>query len=164
MLAGVKHLPMHHPYSYPTLLAAGPAEAPAGRATTPPEAPPPTVALATTRHRRLTRAAASTATKLLPLVALLDAIQPQVAQESVFQTRRKKIRQHWEVVYAELHTERPRRQALTHAFQTLADLVLEETRDISKDELKQAAKEVVLATLKNAPALINVAHQARLLA
>jgi hypothetical protein len=40
---------------------------------------------------------------------------------------------------------------------------LEETRDISKDELKQAAKEVVLATLKNAPALLNVAHQARLL-
>ena len=51
-----------------------------------------------------------------------------------------------------------------HAFQALAELVQEETRDISKDELKQAAREMVLATLQNAPALINLAHQARLLA
>lgn len=116
------------------------------------------------RHERLTEAVATTATRLLPLIALLDAIQPQVGQESVFRARRKKIKQHWLLVYAELHTERPRRQALTHAFQALADLVLEETKDISKDELKQAAKEVALATLKNAPALINAAHQARLLA
>ncbi|MVN74944.1 hypothetical protein GO988_01250 [Hymenobacter sp. HMF4947] len=107
--------------------------------------------------------AAATATKLLPLVALLDAIQPQVASESVFRARRKKIQAHLAVAYAELHGERPRRQALSHAFQTLADLVREETRDISPDELKQAAKEVALATLKNAPALINAAHQARLL-
>ena len=116
------------------------------------------------RHERLTEAVATTATRLLPLIALLDAIQPQVAQESVFRARRKKIKQHWLLVYEELHAERPRRQALTHAFQALADLVLEETKDISKDELKQAAKEVALATLKNAPALINAAHQARLLA
>jgi hypothetical protein len=116
------------------------------------------------RHERLTEAVATTATKLLPLIALLDAIQPQLAQESVFRARRKKIKQHWLLVYEELHAERPRRQALTHAFQALADLVLEETKDISKDELKQAAKEVALATLKNAPALINAAHQARLLA
>jgi len=115
------------------------------------------------RHERLTEAVATTATKLLPLIALLEAIQPQVAQESVFRARRKKIKQHWLLVYEELHAERPRRQALTHAFQALADLVLEETKDISKDELKQAAKEVALATLKNAPALINAAHQARLL-
>jgi hypothetical protein len=116
------------------------------------------------RHERLTEAVATTATRLLPLIALLDAIQPQVTQESVFRAKRKKIKQHWLLVYEELHAERPRRQALTHAFQALADLVLEETKDISKDELKQAAKEVALATLKNAPALINAAHQARLLA
>jgi hypothetical protein len=107
---------------------------------------------------------AATATKLLPLVALLDAIQPQVANESVFRTRRKKIRAHFDEVYAELQAERPRHKALAHTLQALTELVREETRDISKDELKQAAKEVVLATLKNAPALLNMAHQARLLA
>ncbi|QDA58961.1 hypothetical protein [Hymenobacter jejuensis] len=115
------------------------------------------------RRERLSGAAVATASKLLPLVKLLDAIQPHVAHESVFRTRRKKIQAHLALVYTELHSERPKREALTHAFQTLADLVREESRDISKDELKQAAKEVVLATLKNAPALINAAHQARLL-
>lgn len=112
----------------------------------------------------LTGAVATTATKLLPLVALLDSIQPSVTKESVFRIRRRKIKQHFTEVYAELHAERPRREALLHAFQALAELVQEETRDISKDELRQAAKEVVLATLQNAPALINIAHQARLLA
>lgn len=106
---------------------------------------------------------AATATKLLPLLALLDSIQPQVASESVFRIRRKKIRAHFDLVYQELHAERPRHQALAHALQALAELVREETSDISRDELKQAAKEVVLATLKNAPALLNAAHQARLL-
>lgn len=116
------------------------------------------------RRQRLNEAAVATATKLLPLVALLDAIQPQVANESVFRVRRKKIRAHFDEVYAELQAERPRHKALAHTLQALTDLVREETRDISKDELKQAAKEVALATLKNAPALLNVAHQARLLA
>jgi len=116
------------------------------------------------RRQRLNEAAVATATKLLPLVALLDAIQPQVANESVFRARRKKIRAHFDEVYAELQAERPRHKALAHTFQALTDLVREETRDISKDEIKQAAKEVALATLKNAPALLNVAHQARLLA
>jgi hypothetical protein len=115
------------------------------------------------RRQRLGGAVVATATKLLPLVALLDAIQPQVANESVFRTRRKKIRAHFDEVYAELQAERPRHKALTHTFQALTDLVREETRDISKDEIRQAAKEVALATLKNAPALLNAAHQARLL-
>ena len=115
------------------------------------------------RRQRLGGAVAATATKLLPLVTLLDAIQPQVANESVFRTRRKKLKVHLAEVYAELHAERPRRQALTHAFQALAELVREEAQDISPDEWKQAAKEVALATLKNAPALINTAYQARLL-
>jgi hypothetical protein len=113
---------------------------------------------------RLDTAMVSTATKLLPLLALLDTVQTQVASESVFHARRKKIQMHLAVAYAELRTERPRRLALAHTFQVLSDLVREETQDISPDELKQAAKEVVLATLKNAPALVNVAHQARLLA
>ena len=43
----------------------------------------------------------------------------------------------------------------------MGELVKHEIRDISRDEVKQAAREVVLATLKNAPALINAAHQAR---
>ncbi|MGI4737010.1 MAG: hypothetical protein ACRYG7_17710 [Janthinobacterium lividum] len=127
----------------------------------PPAAPSREAALL--RSRRLNGAVVATTAKLLPLVALLDAIQPQVTNESVFRTKRKKIRAHFDLAYQELRAEHPRRQALTHAFQALAELVLEETRDVSKDELKQAAKEVVLATLKNAPALINVAHQARLL-
>ncbi len=118
-----------------------------------------------TRHReRLSQAAASTTTRLLPLLALADALQPQLTQESVFRTRRKKLKAHLAAVYAELHAERPRRQALTYAFQALAELVREEAQDISPDEWKQAAKEVALATLKNAPALINTAYQARLLA
>jgi len=115
------------------------------------------------RRERLHGAVAGTATKLLPLLALADALQPQLTQESVFRTRRKKLKAHLAEVYAELQAERPRRQALTHAFQALADLVREEAQDISPDEWKQAAKEVALATLKNAPALINAAHQARLL-
>jgi hypothetical protein len=115
------------------------------------------------RRERLQGAVAGTATKLLPLLALADALQPQLTQESVFRTRRKKLKAHLAEVYAELQAERPRRQALTHAFQALADLVREEAQDISPDEWKQAAKEVALATLKNAPALINTAYQARLL-
>ena len=43
----------------------------------------------------------------------------------------------------------------------MGELVKHEIRDISRDEVKQAAREVVLATLKNAPALINAANQAR---
>ena len=129
-------------------------------------ATPSPVPTAGERRRRpsLTGAVATTATRLLPLVALLDSIQPSVAKESVFRIRRKKIKQHFTDIYAELHAERPRHEALVHAFQALAALVQEETRDISKDELKQAAMEVVLATLQNAPALFNIAHQARLLA
>jgi hypothetical protein len=112
---------------------------------------------------RRTRATDAVLLKLRPLVQLLDTIQPHVANESVFRTRRKKIQAHLAVVRAELHAPRPKRQVLTHAFQALTELVREEAHDISKNEVKQAAKEVVLATLQHAPALINVAHQARLL-
>ena len=116
------------------------------------------------RPPRLRKAVARTATRLLPLVALLDAIQPAVEQESVFRTRRRKIKQHFRRLYAELHADQPRHHALAHVLQALTALVHDETHDIGRDELKQAAREVVLATLKNAPALLNLAHQARLLA
>ena len=149
---------------YDDLLAEAAPLASAGVAALPVDENLPAATSAPSRRQRLGGAVAATATKLLPLVALLDAIQPQVANESVFRTRRKKIRAHFDVVYAELQAERPRHKALAHTFQALTDLVREETRDISKDELKQAAKEVALATLKNAPALLNAAHQARLLA
>ena len=115
------------------------------------------------RHPSLTGAVTTTAIRLLPLVALLDSIQPSVSKESVFRIRRKKIKQHFAKLYAELHAARSRHEALAHAFQAMAELVLDETRDISKDELKQAAKEVVLATLQNAPALLSIAHKVRLL-
>lgn len=116
------------------------------------------------RQLHLTDVMANTATKLLPLLAVLDAVQAQVNAESVFRARRRKIQLHMAIAYAELRAERPRRQALSYTFHTLAGLVREETHDISHDELKQAAKEVALATLRHAPALISVAHQARLLA
>jgi hypothetical protein len=115
------------------------------------------------RRQRLAGAAATTATQLLPLLKLLDTIQPQVCSDSVFHLRRLKIQAHFAEVRRELRTERPRREAVQFALHALTELVREEARDISRDELQQAAKEVVLATLKNAPALINVANQARLL-
>ena len=118
---------------------------------------------ANTRRHRLRGAVIATAAKLLPLVELLESIQPHVADESVFRTRHRKINAQISLAYAQLRTEQPKRKALLHVFTTIGELVVEETHDISKDELKQAAREVVLATLKNAPALISAAHQARLL-
>ncbi|MBG8554690.1 hypothetical protein [Hymenobacter guriensis] len=134
--------------------------------TTAPEPAPaaPHFSLKPAKRLRLKAAAATTATQLLPLLKLLDTIQPQVASDSVFHLRRLKIQAHFAEVRQEIRAERPRRQKLQFAFQALSELVREEARDISRDELQQAAKEVVLATLKNAPALINAAHQARLLA
>lgn len=132
-----------------------------------PEQLPATAASPTTnsgRRQRLAGAAATTATQLLPLLKLLDTIQPQVCSDSVFHLRRLKIQAHFAEVRQEMRAERPRRQALQFALHALTELVREEARDISRDELQQAAREVVLATLKNAPALLNVANQARLLA
>lgn len=129
--------------------------------TAPADAPP---AAKPAKRRRLKAAVATTTSQLLPLLKLLDTIQPQVASDSVFHLRRLKIQAHFAEVREEIRAERPRRQKLQFAFQALSELVREEARDISRDELQQAAKELVLATLKNAPALINAAHQARLLA
>lgn len=115
------------------------------------------------RHRLSGAVITTAATKLLPLVELLDTIQPYVSNESVFRTRRRKFDAQLALAYAQLKAEKPKRKVLLHAFKTMGELMVEETRDISRDELKLAAKEVVLATLKNAPALISAAHQARLL-
>ncbi|MBF9144114.1 hypothetical protein [Hymenobacter properus] len=131
-------------------------------------APAPVTAPATAeapprRHPRLNEAAVATATRLLPLLRLLDTLQPLVTNDSVFHTKRVKIQEEMTRAYGELLAEKPRHKALLHAFKTLGDLVREEAHDLSKDELKQAAREVVLATLKNAPGLISAAHNARLL-
>jgi hypothetical protein len=112
---------------------------------------------------RLNEAAVTTAARLLPLVRLLETLQPLVASDSVFHTKRVKIQEEMTRAYGELLAEKPRHKALLHAFKTLGELVREEAHDLSKDELKQAAREVVLATLKNAPQLISAAHQAQLL-
>ncbi|GAB3585846.1 hypothetical protein [Hymenobacter daeguensis] len=121
------------------------------------------LATATDRAPRFDGAVAATATRLLPLLKLLETIQPQVANDSIFHTKRVKIQEEMTRAYGELLAAKPRHKALLHAFKTLSELVREEAHDLSKDELKQAARELVLATLKNAPQLISAAHQARLL-
>jgi hypothetical protein len=120
-------------------------------------------AILSRRRRRLEGTVFATATKLLPLLELLDAIKPHASNESVFRTRRRKINAQLALAYAQLRQERPKRETLVLAFQTIGELVREEAHDISRDELKEAAREFVLATLKNAPAIINAAHQAKLL-
>ncbi|MBC6696840.1 hypothetical protein [Hymenobacter sp. BT190] len=115
------------------------------------------------RRQQLEGTVVATATKLLPLLELLEAIKPHTTSESVFRTRRKKINAQLAIVYGQLRQERPKREKLVLAFQTVGELVREEAQDISQDELKEAAREFILATLKNAPAIINAAHQAKLL-
>jgi hypothetical protein len=115
------------------------------------------------RRQRLGGAVVSTATKLLPLVELLETIQPHVANESIFHTKRVKINAQIALVYAQLKSERPKRKALMHAFKTMGEVIRDETRELDKDDVKDATKEFVLATIKNAPGLIGAAHQAGLL-
>ena len=115
------------------------------------------------RRERLGGAVVSTATKLLPLVELLETIQPHVANESIFHTKRVKINAQIAVVYVQLKSERPKRKALIHAFKTMGDVIREESRELDRDDVKDATKEFVVATIKNAPGLIGAAHQAGLL-
>ncbi|WP_139923728.1 hypothetical protein [Hymenobacter sp. DG01] len=105
----------------------------------------------------------STATRLVPLVELLDRIRPHVGHSTVFSTRRHKIDAQIALAYELLRSDQPKRQALTEAFHNLSEFVLAETREVSKDEVKESAKRFVLATLKNAPNLIGAAKQAGLL-
>ena len=82
--------------------------------------------VAANKRQRLDGAMLSTATKLLPLVKLLETIQPVVANDSVFHTRRLKINAQISLIYEQLREERPKRKALSLAFKTMGDLVLEE--------------------------------------
>lgn len=114
------------------------------------------------RRQRLEGAVLSTAARL-PLVQLLDMIQPHVTNESVFHTRRLKIKAQLALAYEQLREEQPKRKLLLQTFRTMHELVREEMHDIHRDEVKAAAKEFVLATIKNAPAIISAAHQVKLL-
>ncbi|RYU77218.1 hypothetical protein [Hymenobacter persicinus] len=111
----------------------------------------------------LVHTAASTATKLLPLLELLERIRPHMENDSVFTSRRDKLNAQMALAYAQLKADKPKHEALVEAFRLLGEFVLEESREVSKDEVKESAKRFVLATLKHAPGLINAAHQARLL-
>ena len=104
---------------------------------------------------------AAVATRLVPLVQLLETIQVHMADDSIFHLKRVRIQEEMTRAYGELLAEKPRHEALLLAFKTLRELLKEETRD--KDERRQAAKELLMATLRNAPKLISVARQARLL-
>ena len=126
-----------------------------------PVAPAQGIRAALRRHPRPDGKTVAAATKLLPLMQLLETIQVHMADDSIFHLKRVKIQEQMTRAYGELLAEKPRHQALLLAFKTLRELVKEETRD--KDERKQAAKELVMATLKNAPKLISAARQARLL-
>lgn len=112
---------------------------------------------------KIDEALVSTAGKLLPLVQLVEAIKPHIATEPVFEVQRARIQAQMAIVLKQLKAERPKRKALTHAFETMGTIVLESARDVHKNDLKQSAKGFVVATLKNAPSLISAAHQAGLL-
>ncbi|NML63815.1 hypothetical protein HHL22_01225 [Hymenobacter sp. RP-2-7] len=121
------------------------------------------------RRQRLDGAVAESAARLLPLVAIVAALQSPPIQESVFRTWRKKLRAHWDTAYAALQAAPcgpagPGHHALAHALHTLAELLRDEARDISPEEWQRAAKELTLATLKNAPGLISAVQQAQRLA
>lgn len=118
---------------------------------------------ATYAQPALDAALVSTAGKLLPLVHLVEAIKPHIATEPVFEARREKIQAQMVIVLKQLKTERPKRKALTHAFETMGAIARESAHEVGKDDLKQSAKGFVVATLKNAPSLISAAHQAGLL-
>lgn len=115
------------------------------------------------KRDRLSGTIVSTATKLLPLLELIERIKPHVANDSVFSSRRDKIRAQLAIVQAQLHSDQPKRQAISHAFMLMAEFVQEESKEVSRDEVKESAKRFVLATLKNAPSIISAAHQSGLL-
>lgn len=115
------------------------------------------------KRDRLSGTVVSAATKLLPLVELLERIRPHVENDSVFSSRRDKIRAQMVLVQEQLKSDQPKRQALVEAFKTMSEFVLEESKEVSKDEVKESTKRFVMATIKNAPSLISAAQQAGLL-
>ncbi|UYZ63968.1 hypothetical protein [Hymenobacter weizhouensis] len=99
----------------------------------------------------------------MPLLELVERVRPHVENDSVFSSRRDKIRAQLRVVQEQLHADQPKRKAVAQAFKILSEFVREEAHDVTKDEVKESAKRFVVATLKNAPQLISAAQQAGLL-
>lgn len=106
--------------------------------------------------------AATTATKLLPLVELVERIRPHMENDSVFTSRRDKLRAQLAIIQHELHADKPRHEAVAQSFKLLAEFVREESREVSRDEVKESAKRFVRVALKTAPELIRAAHTAGL--
>lgn len=129
-----------------------------------PEAPTPAAKLGKREKlsNTLVAGAATTATKLMPLLELVEKIRPHVENDSVFTSRREKMKAQLTLIQGQLKSERPRREAVVHAFQTLGEFVVEESREVSKDEVKESAKRFVLLALKTAPDLLRAAHTAGL--
>ncbi|MCB2377153.1 hypothetical protein LGH70_06140 [Hymenobacter sp. BT635] len=110
----------------------------------------------------LVAGAATTATKLMPLLELVERIRPHLENDSVFSSRREKMKAQVLIIQGQLKADQPRREALTQAFKTLGEFVVEESREVSKDEVKESAKRLVLVALKTAPDLLRAAHTAGL--
>ncbi|NVO83295.1 hypothetical protein [Hymenobacter terrestris] len=115
------------------------------------------------KRDHLADAALATSHRLRPLLELVERIRPHVGHDSVFSSRREKIREQLALVQQQLHAEQPRHQALREAFRQLSEFVGDEVRDVSRDEVKESGKRFVAATLKNAPQLLAAAKQAGLL-
>ncbi|TGE14712.1 hypothetical protein [Hymenobacter elongatus] len=112
---------------------------------------------------RLQGTLVSTATKLLPLVELIERIRPHMVNDSVFTSRRAKMNAQLVIIQEQLRADEPKHKAIAQAFKTMGEFVLEESREVSKDEVKESAKRFVLVALKTAPDLIRAAHTAGLL-
>ncbi|TGE28441.1 hypothetical protein E5K02_02955 [Hymenobacter metallicola] len=114
------------------------------------------------KQKRLDGAMVATAAKLIPLLELLERIRPHMANDSVFTSRREKINAQMALAQKLLLTDKPKREAIVEAFKMLSEFVREESREVSKDEVKESTKRFVRLTLKAAPDLIRVAHTAGL--
>lgn len=120
------------------------------------------VAAKARRRDRLSDKVATTATRLLPLLELVEKIRPHVENDSVFTSRREKMKTQLALIQEQLRADQPRHKALAEAFRMLSEFVVEESKDVSKDEVKESTKRLVLAALKSAPDIIRAAHTAGL--
>ena len=116
----------------------------------PEESPPPPLR----KRDHLADSALATAHRLRPLLELVERIRPHVGHDSVFTSRREKIREQLALVQEQIRAEQPKHQALREAFHALSEFVREEAKEVTKDEVKESGKRFVAATLKNAPKLI----------
>ncbi|SET78231.1 hypothetical protein [Hymenobacter actinosclerus] len=115
------------------------------------------------KRDHLIDAALAGSQRLRPLLELVERIRPHVGHDSVFTSRREKIREQLALVQQQLRAEQPRHKALREAFHLLTEFVREEVHEVSRDEVKESGKRFVAATLKNAPQLLAAAKQAGLL-